>query len=323
MMHDPINDFLFDFVNGKNDIDNSVLKFIGNPLERIKEDSLRILRGIRFASKYNFSIDIDSFNAMKDNIDLIKNVSMERVRQEIEKIIVLPNSSKAIRLMYDIGLLQIILPEVAILKGCEQNQIHHPEGDVFEHTLIALDAIRERNFITCFSILLHDIGKPKTLSIDDKGIIHNYAHDFIGSRMADSVLSRFKCSNEEKTKIIGIISDHMNIRNSSKMKNSTFEKYMNRSYFEELLEITYADSVSSRSDVLYIDDIRKRKESILNRPAIKVNGDYLILFGLKPSENFGNLLREINDKISDLVLTNKEEIDTFIIEKCKIFKEGC
>jgi poly(A) polymerase len=314
MFFDPCNNKLYDFVGGKEDIEKKIIRFIGNAEDRIKEDALRIMRAFRFSAKIGFEIDNDSLVYIKKHIDLLKNVSIERIREELGKILILPSTLKVLNLMQEVGFFREILPEVDVLKGCEQNQKFHPEGDVWNHTIIALDKLQKKTIINCFSTFFHDIGKPLTLLMDDNGVIHNYGHEFEGANISLQILTRMKFSNAEINYITGIIYDHMAIHQVTKMKNSTFLKYARKEYFDDLLEVSKADSLSSGGSIGYIEYALKRKERLLTQKRNKIAGKYLIDMGLKPGKVFQVILEKVNGMIEDNLLTSKEEID-YTIQK--------
>ena len=314
MFFDPCNNKLYDFVGGKEDIEKKIIRFIGNAEDRIKEDALRIMRAFRFSAKIGFEIDNDSLLSIKKHIGLLKNVSIERIREELGKILILPFTLKVLNLMQEVGFFKEILPEVDVLKGCEQNQKFHPEGDVWNHTIIALDKLQKKTIINCFSTFFHDIGKPLTLLMDDNGVIHNYGHEFEGANISLQILTRMKFSNAEINYITGIIYDHMAIHQVTKMKNSTFLKYARKEYFDDLLEVSKADSLSSGGSIGYIEYALKRKERLLTQKRNKIAGKYLIDMGLKPGKVFQVILEKVNGMIEDNLLTSKEEID-YTIQK--------
>ena len=203
------NEGLVDLFNGKRDIYNKVLRFVGNAEERIKEDPLRMLRAVRFIAKTGFILDEESFNAIQNNGYLINTITKERIHDEFTKLMKLPNYIKSIDVMKETGLLSEIIPEIKVQYNYNQNNPYH-SLDLWTHTRSVVDNCKNSDYITRLSALFHDIGKPSTQSIDEiTGFSHYYKHETVGAKMTGDILDRLKFTNEEKYNITALVENHM------------------------------------------------------------------------------------------------------------------
>lgn len=301
---DPISGKVFDFVGGRKDIDDKVLRFIGNPLERIEEDRLRMLRLIRFAVKFpDLTIDRDSFEAVKMNASRIVDISPERIREELLKMFAMDRPRRMLTLLFESGLLHYVLPEVEAYRGTQQNPVYHPEGDVWEHTILALEAITgqlDQPFSDAvrWGVLLHDVGKP--IVTDEEMSAKNHSH--VGWEMTEAILrDRLKFSNDFVEEVGEAVRYHMTVKEAESMKKSSLKRYLQKKYIDTILLVSYFDSMGSRKQVGWYDYILQKreewgKEVILPKPLI--GGDHLIRMGFKP----GPLFKEILEKVSTLQL---------------------
>ena len=183
---DPETNEIFDYVNGRADIEKKIIRTIGDPDSRFNEDYLRMLRAIRFAANLGFAIDPATQKAIERNAAKINQISAERVQEELSKILTRGGARRGFELMIETNILREILPEVDKLKGVEQPPRFHPEGDVWQHTLMMLELLPENgetdeNLCLAWGALLHDVGKAVTRSEDEKGV-HFYGHVQTGRR---------------------------------------------------------------------------------------------------------------------------------------------
>src|SRR6056297_456790 len=192
----PINNKIVDLFEGQKDIKNKRIKFVGNPLKRIKEDNLRILRAIRFASTMNFELIYEDMEAIRRNAFLIKNVSNERIKMEFDKAFSKGNPARFISLLWSSGVLEQILPEVSELQTIEQSPKWHPEGDVLTHTIKTLKLLKDESVILKWAALFHDLGKVSTTVEEDAGITSK-GHEKESITIAQSIMERLKFSNHE------------------------------------------------------------------------------------------------------------------------------
>lgn len=311
LFYDPIKKEVFDYVNGRDDLSKKIIRAIGNPHERFAEDKLRLLRAIRFATTLNFEIDPETWKAVCELAPKILVVSAERIRDELQKILLSPHRLRGFDLLDQSGLLRILLPEIEKLKGCEQPPEFHPEGDVFVHTRIMLQMLPEKASLPLvLSVLFHDIGKPATRTVDENGKMRFYAHDQVGTKMAEKILKRLRFSNEVIEAVLPAVRLHMSFKDTKKMRLSTLRRMMARPTFEDELELHRVDCASSHGLLDNYDFLQQQKEEFANQPLIPpalVTGQDLIALGLKPGPAFGKILQAVKDAQLENKISTREE----------------
>ena len=182
LFENPFTGEIVDYVGGREDLQNGILRAIGTPGERFAEDALRLIRAVRFATRTGFDITSSTWDALREDAALLAKVSPERIRDEFDKIITDPFRRRGIELLVAGGLMDSIIPEFLSLQGCEQSPQFHPEGDVYIHTLLMLELLDDdAPLALVLSVLLHDIAKPPTFAIDENGRIRNHGHDRLGA----------------------------------------------------------------------------------------------------------------------------------------------
>jgi tRNA nucleotidyltransferase/poly(A) polymerase len=308
MFFDPIEGRVLDYVHGEEDIHKKCIRAIGDPLLRFEEDFLRLLRALRFAARFGFSIEDKTWTALKDKAEGISRVSPERILQELEKMLVGPHSDKALMLLDESGLCKLILPEISALKDVKQPEQFHPEGDVFVHTVKTLSLLSNPSRLLAWSALLHDIGKPGTMTVSDRIRFSN--HNRVGADLAAAVLSRLRSSKSLLEGVCECIDNHMNFMNVTKMRLSTLKKFLSRPTFEDEMELHRADCLASHGDISNFDFLRqKQKEIPVNevKPTPLITGKDLIAMGLKPGPVFGKILRSVYDAQLEGKITTKKE----------------
>ena len=321
LLYDPIEEILYDHVDGERDLKDSVIRSIGNASERFKEDRLRMIRAVRFAARFDFKIDKQSLNAIKKLSGTINEVSSERIREEILKIITQKNPGNGVNMLSTSKLLEHILPEVSEMIGIEQPPEFHPEGDVFTHTRIVLDKLYE---ITggsyspelAMGALLHDIGKPPTFEKADR--IRFNGHDRVGAEMAKTICKRLRLSKKQTERITSLIREHLKFKDALKMRESTLKRFISMPYFNEHLTMHLADCLGSHgiTDVYEFlkDKIDNLKEEDI-KPEPLINGNDLIELGFEPGPLFSKILHEIEEQQLEGILKNKEEAIKHVKEK--------
>lgn len=317
LFFDPIKEEIFDFVHGEKDVHNKVVRFVGNPSKRIEEDKLRMLRAIRFASKLDFKLDSRSLEAIKDSVEDVEQVSMERVFDELSRVLLSDKPSRGMEMLLESGLLGKVLPEVEALKFCEQSPKWHQEGDVFVHTMMVLDHTREKTseLSTLWAALLHDVGKPAAFKVED-GVIKAHGHDKLGAEMADEIMRRFKTSTEMRETVVSLVRDHMRVGSVKEMRRAKLRRFVAESHFRELVKLFESDCESSfpedptREDkkldgVMFLKDLLSKEEVELPKPLL--TGKDLIEMGFKPGPKFKEILEDVEDERLDGSLCTKEE----------------
>jgi tRNA nucleotidyltransferase/poly(A) polymerase len=292
MFWNPITDTLFDFVGGRKDIQDHVIRFVGNAAERIKEDKLRMLRAVRFAAKFGFELDEDSFDAIQNHASEIKQISAERIQQELIKMFETRKFVACWNMMERTHLMHHILPEVVAMNGVAQGHQHHPEGNVDVHVKMVVSHLRGESWVLQLAGLLHDIAKPVTFTRDAKGI-HFFAHESIGAEMSASIMKRLKFSTDQTDHVCNLVADHMKVHTAVDMKKSTLRKLMAQSHFEDLIKLGWADTASSKNDFTDLNRLLARVADLRTQevmPKPMITGKHLIDLGMKPGPKFKELL---------------------------------
>jgi poly(A) polymerase len=309
MFYDPVADEVIDYVGGRADIAGRVIRAIGDPQLRFGEDYLRMLRAVRFAARFGFDIEENTLLAIRKNAPRIKNISAERVYAEMSKMLAGPNPHVGVTLLHDTGLLKHFLPEVEDLRGVEQPAQFHPEGDVFVHTVKALSLLPPNpSPALAWATLLHDIGKPATMTVADRIRFNN--HNYVGAKMAVDIMKRLRTPNALADAVTMMVENHMNFMNVSKMRLSTLKKFLSRETIRDELELHKVDCLSSHGDLDNYDFIKEklagfRAEQIKPKPF--VTGNDLIALGLKPGPAFGRILGEIYDLQLEEKVASRED----------------
>lgn len=325
MYFDPLKNKLLDFHNGKEDLLKAEkVKFIGNANERIKEDPLRILRAIRFSSKYGMRLSDEAFLAIKEKRYILSRISKERIQDELTKILMIGNFDNTFRLFERTMVLRILLPAVHKLALYPQDINWHPEGDCWQHTIRSLDKLPKlalNNKIVLWATLLHDIGKPNTFENHGNGKIANHNHDMIGAEIANEILRDLKFSNKEREAIVWIIENHMRVKHAHELKLSKFKRLIAHKQFNNLMVVSRADSESSICKTSWCNKVMKRARKIVNGALIDftdaisskskfVSGLDLIRLGLKPGPNFKIILDKVLEaELNEEIKTKEEAIE--------------
>ncbi|MBI4971428.1 MAG: CCA tRNA nucleotidyltransferase [Candidatus Omnitrophica bacterium] len=308
LFYDPITKKVIDYVDGRKDIRAKIIRTVGDPYKRFEEDKLRILRAIRFAANLNFNIEPNTWKAVRDTASKINQVSQERIREELVKILTRSNAGKGLLLLDESGLLKEILPEIAAMKGVEQGKDFHPEGDVFIHTKLLLDKLKHPDVTLAFGALLHDVGKPVTFQREGEKI-HFYQHADIGAQMTKQLMKRLRFSNKEIEDVTECVQDHMKFADVKKMREGKLKRFLASETFSVQLELHRIDCLSSHGKLdnyqFLKNKIRQiRKEDLKPKPLI--SGEDLIEAGYRPGPAMGKILHEAYDAQLEGVIKNRE-----------------
>jgi poly(A) polymerase len=313
MFFDPIAEKLYDFFGGEKDIERKVIRFVGDPSKRIQEDKLRMLRAIRFAIRFDFKIESTTKISIKSNADYITEVSQERIQSELVKMFK-HDPYKALNMLDMSFLLDSVLPEVLKFIGCEQPPNHHPEGDVFRHTLLALRALpKEASNELIWATLLHDVGKPSTQRIDDNGKITFYGHAEVGVDMCEDILRRLKFPTAFIKRVQSLVGNHMRWMHVQNMRESKLKKFISMDNFDEHIELHRADSISSQhslENIDFVNGLTYTKDEI--KPKALMSGKEIIDMGVKPSPEISNILKAIEVEQLENRISTKEQAKIFV-----------
>ena len=319
MFFDPIRDEVIDYVHGCEDLKSGILRAIGDPAQRFREDRLRLLRGVRFAATFGFEVEPATWQAVRENAAEIHVVSAERIREELVRIFTSPTRVRGFDLLNASGLMVQILPEIEALKGCEQPPQFHPEGDVYVHTRRMLELLPEQTSLPLvFSVLFHDIGKPATYSLDPaEGRIRFSGHDKVGAEMTVAVMERLRFSREEIDATAEAVANHMIFKDVQSMRVARLKRFMARPYFTDELELHRVDCASSHGMLDNYEFLREKREEFANEPLIPpplVNGRDVLALGWKPGPKIGEILEAVQTRQLEGTLTNREEALAWIKE---------
>src|SRR5579872_1291474 len=310
MMLDPMTNQVLDYVGGQKDLKARLIRAIGDPEKRFSEDKLRMMRAVRFAARFGYAIDPSTFVAIQTLAPQIHQVSRERLREELTKMLTEGQASRAFRLLDETGLLREVLPEISAMKGVEQPPQFHPEGDVFVHTMLLLDNLPPNPSLTlAWGALLHDVGKPPTFRVAPDRIRFD-GHVDVGVKMAEEICRRLRFSNDDTEQIAALVENHMRFAQATQMKESTFKRFVRMRDFDEHLALHRLDCLSSHGDLSLYDFVREKLAKMppeVMRPAPLVTGDDLIALGLAPGPRFKEILSSIEDAQLEGRLKSREE----------------
>jgi poly(A) polymerase len=318
LLLDPLNDELLDYVGGRKDLEAKIIRAIGDPALRFAEDKLRMLRAVRFAARFEYGIEPATFAAIQQRAFEIHQVSRERVRDELTKMLIEGHARRAFELLDETGLLHEVLPEIEAMKGVEQPPEFHPEGDVFVHTMLLLKNLpRPCPPTLAWGGLLHDVGKPPTFRRAPDRIRFD-SHVDVGVKMAEAICRRLRFSNGDTEQILALVDNHMRFGDVEKMKASTFKRFVRLRRFEEHLELHRLDCTASHRKLRMYDYTRQKiaeltPEAIHPKPL--VGGGDLVAAGYSPGPQFKEILSAVEDAQLEGSLQSKDQAIRFVRRK--------
>jgi poly(A) polymerase len=307
LLLDPRTGEVLDFVGGRDDLRAGLIRAIGNPDERFREDKLRMVRAVRFAARFGYEIESATRAAIMRLPGRILEVSAERLRDELTKILTEGAARRGLELLNEAGLLQVLLPEISAMKGVEQPPQFHPEGDVWTHTLLMLEQLPSGCSATlAWGVLLHDVGKPPTFSppARPEDRIRFDHHAEVGTRMAEEICRRLRFSSDDTVQVAALVANHLRFKDAPAMRPSTLKRFVRLNRFEEHLELHRLDCLSSHRHLDNYELVRRFvAETPLEevRPARLLTGDDLKEMGFTP----GPLFREILGLVEDAQLDGR------------------
>jgi poly(A) polymerase len=296
LMMDPDDGSVLDFVEGQEDLRRGVVRAIGDPYARFREDHLRLMRGVRFAARLGFAIEAATMDAIRRDHALILKVSTERVRDELTRILTEGGARRGFELLDESLMLGDILPEVAAMKGVQQPPEYHPEGDVWVHTLMLLEQLQQPSVTLALGALLHDVGKPPTFRVADR--IRFDGHVEEGMRMAEVILNRLRYSRAEIDQVVALIANHMKFMHVHQMKDSTLKRFLRMPEFQEHLSLHRMDVMASNRRLENYELAKQKLEEFgeeVLKPEPLITGADLIAAGYEPGPEFSKMLRLVED----------------------------
>jgi poly(A) polymerase len=316
LIEDPLTRVVTDHVGGRADLDAGLIRAIGEPARRLAEDHLRLLRAVRFAARLGFTIEPRTLDAMRAAAASIERIAAERVYAELTRILTEGGARRGLELLDSTGLLEHVLPEVARMKGVAQPPEFHPEGDVWTHTLLVLDALETPcPPALAWAALLHDVGKPETLRVSDRIRFHGHAE--AGALRAREILTRLRASRALIDAVASHIGAHMRFQDVSKMGEAAFRRFLRLPGFDELLALHRADRLGSLQDLAAYELVVRRRAALTPeqiRPRPLLTGSDLQRLGYPPGPSMGEMLRALEEEQLEGHLRSAAEAQAWFME---------
>ena len=322
MFYDVDERRVIDFVGGQQDLENKILRCVGDAARRFEEDKLRVLRAVRFAAELGFEIEAETWKQVKIFSKKIHDVAWERILLEMNKLLTGRDPMRALELLKDSGLLEQLLPELLPTIGCAQPDEFHPEGDVWLHTKMVVKELQTDNAWLAWAGLLHDVGKPPTFSHEEGDRIRFNMHESVGAEMAESICKRFKMPKLASERIVTLVADHLRFNPMRDMGEAKLRRLMRRADIEDLFALHKADCVASHGDMELYDLARRRQAKLKAESSTRplapeplLTGQDLIAAGLKPGPRFKEILAELEDLQLEGKLSSKAQAEAWFQEK--------
>lgn len=311
MFLDPIEDRVIDYVGGRDDLAHGIVRAIGDPKARLEEDKLRMLRAVRIAARLGFTIEPETWDVVRRHAAEIDRIAWERIGEEIRLILCEGAAKRGFELLHASGLLAAVMPELLAMEGVAQTPIHHPEGDVWTHTLLVIDQLRAPTETLALGALLHDVAKPmcagrKTTPEGER--ITFYGHPERGAEMAVAICQRLKRSRAVWERVAWLVRHHLRLVNAPLMRKATLTRFLREDGIEELLELARIDASASNGDLQYYEFCKTKLASLsaqqMNPPPL-VTGRDLIAIGFAPGPRFSEILQAVEEQQLEGVLADR------------------
>ena len=320
---------LIDPYEGQKDIKNKIIMAVGNPKQRFKEDALRLLRAIRIATELSFTIEENTWKEIVSDAKLITEVSGERIRIELLRILGSDHAYEGIMLLRDSNLLNYILPELIEGIGISQKRPgRHHVDDVFTHNVLSLKFCPSKDPIIRFAALLHDVGKPKVMGKDEEGLVIFYNHEVSGANIARNICDRLKFSKKERDKIVNLIRWHM-FTVDEKLSDAGIRRFIRRIGVEnvkDMMDLPIGDRLgggTQTAESWRLKLFKKRIEDQLKPLPFSINdlaidgNDIIKELKIKPGPKIGEILQKLFLEVDEDLSKNKKE---FLLKRIKEFK---
>lgn len=311
---DPEKDEVIDFVGGREDLERGVIRSIGDPACRFEEDHLRMLRAVRFSVQLGFALDAGTEAAIKGRAERVSRVSSERIRDEWNKTLTSPNPARGIRMMDACGLLQVVMPEMEIMKGVEQPSEYHPEGDVYVHTMLLMEGLKSPELELAMGCLLHDVAKPATFErAPDR--IRFHGHDKLGAEMAGDICRRLSYPTASTRLIQELVLHHLRFKDAFQMRSSTLKRFFRLPRFDLHLELHRLDCLASHGNLEAYEFCKEKYAEFLKEPpppAKLISGEDLKSLGLSTGPLFKEILNEVENQILEGKIVDREQALDFV-----------
>ncbi len=318
LLEDPLSGEVLDFVGGRADLAAGIIRAIGDPAARFAEDALRMLRAVRFAARFGFSIEPLTLDAIRTHAYCIKAISAERVRDELSLILTEGGTPKGFVWLDSAGLLPLILPEVSAMKGVAQPPEYHLEGDVWTHTLLLLDHLRHPSIELALAALLHDVAKPATFTQTDR--IRFDGHAELGAAMTRDILTRLRYPNAVIDSVSSLVANHMRFMDVPRMGQAAFKRLLCLPRFNDQLELLRIDTLAAYRPLTTFELVQRRiaetpPDSV--RPPRLLTGVDLIAMGYESGPLLGEILAAIEEAQLEGSLETKAAAESYVLSRYK------
>jgi len=320
LFYDPTTDTVHDFVEGRKDLDERLIRFIGDPGQRIGEDSLRLLRAVRFVHQIEGQYEPETYAALRTHAKLVTKVSWERIAAELHRMLMTPSRAQALEDLQDLGLLMHLLPEVEALKGVAQPRQFHREGSVWNHAMHALRSLPEDSTLEAiWGALLHDVGKATTFSVEER--IRFDGHAEASAVIAQSILERLRFPRKSREMIVWAIEHHMSLGHllEPTVSEKTKASWFGHPAFPLLLAVHHADALGTTPP----DDGMYRELSAAfnawqeaehaRAPDVLTGHDIMEILQLPPSPRIGEILQASHEAQHEGQFHTYEEGKTWLL----------
>jgi len=326
LFYDPDQKEIIDYVDGQKDIQAKIIRAIGSPEQRFEEDYLRMMRAVRFTCTLGFTLDEETRQTIKKLASNISKISIERIQQEFTRLLTeSAHPGQGVEILYELGLLQEFLPEIAALYGVEQPERFHPEGDVFRHTMIMLDELEHPSIDLAYAVLLHDVGKPATASIGpDKSTggqrIRFDRHAAVGADMTEVIMRRLKLPRRHIDAVTHCVRNHMKFIHVQEMRQAKLRRFAGSPLFDTEMELHRLDCISSHGHLdnyTFLENFLQKMdhEQDTALPERWVNGRDMLAMGIKNGPDIGHWLQVAYDAQLDQAFEDKDSLIEWLKEE--------
>lgn len=309
LFFDPLSGAIHDYIGGQADLAARLIRAVGNADDRFAEDHLRMIRAVRFAATLNFELEAATEESICRQAPKIATVSAERIQQELTRILLeAPRPGEAIESLQAVGLLPVILPEIAALQGQEQPPEFHPEGDVWTHTILMLNAMHKPDLRLAYAILLHDVGKPGTARVAQQRIRFD-CHAPVGAALAEEILKRLRLPNDDIKAIAFCIGNHMRFMDVRRMRKATLHRLVGAPTFATELELHRLDCAASHGDLSNYTFLVEFQAAMASEPVLPkpwITGHDIINLGIAAGPEVGRWKKKVYDAQLEGLVENRD-----------------
>lgn len=322
LYYDVAKKEVLDFVGGREDLKKKLIRTIGNAEERFLEDHLRMMRAVRFAVQLEFEVDPEILKTIKTHAGLIRKVSAERIRDEFSKTLITSSPVRGVKMLDETGLLIQFLPEMEQMKGVQQPKQFHPEGDVWVHTLMLLERLKNPPLELSLGALLHDVAKPATFT-DGPDRIRFNGHDTLGAQMTREIMRRLAYSNDQIELVSELVAQHLRFKDAFQMRTATLKRFFSLDRFDLHMQLHWLDCMASHKNLDAYEFCKQKLEEFSKEPpppSRLIGGEELMALGHEPGPRFKEILRTVEDGILEGSIRTKEEAIRFVEKNYPIEK---